>query len=194
MTIGRIGPDGFTLDQVMTLFAELDAELQRTHYTADLYVIGGVAVAFHVNEARMTQDIDAALSTFSDGGRGSETTAPIRAAIRKVAQHNGLDDGWVNDSAGGMIPHVQDDNYRTVYSSRSLHVRIAGSEILLAMKCMAARPKDIDDLRRLAKHLELDTPDAVLATARRIMKVDHLPPDREEWVRGVLVHPPGNSM
>ena len=36
-----------------------------------------------------------------------------------------------------------------MYSSRSLHVRIAGSEILLAMKCMAARPKDIDDLRRL---------------------------------------------
>jgi hypothetical protein len=30
VTIGRIGPDGFTLDQVMTLFAELDAELRRT--------------------------------------------------------------------------------------------------------------------------------------------------------------------
>ena len=52
MTIGRIGPDGFTLDQVMTLFAELDAELRRTQYTANLYVIGGVAVAFHVNVAR----------------------------------------------------------------------------------------------------------------------------------------------
>jgi hypothetical protein len=55
-------------------------------------------------------------------------------------------------------------------------VSAASPEHLLAMKVLAARRRDAEDIRLLVKHLQLETPDQVLALCAEIFPDEQVPP------------------
>ena len=64
-----------------------------------------------------------------------------------------------------------------MFDHPSLRVFAASPEHLLAMKALAARPRDAEDIRQLIRVLDLRTADDVLATVREIFPEEE-PPER----------------
>lgn len=180
------GPQLFSLRQMESLLYALEADLAKTNDSADLYVVGGAACAYLLGSDRLSEDIDAAMKPHRRGIAASATIGPVRDSIRRVADAEGLRANWLNDSAGGMLPPTPDENYRTWIDTPHLRVRVAGPEIVLAMKVMAARDKDESDMLGLASLLDLASADQVLATTRRVMATENIPVESGDWVRRLM--------
>jgi hypothetical protein len=68
----------------------------------------------------------------------------------------------------------------------------ASPEHLLAMKAFAARPRDAEDIRQLAKVLDLHSPDEVLGSVRAVFP-DQEPPERLRLLLDDLFPNPADS-
>ncbi|MHB8296938.1 MAG: DUF6036 family nucleotidyltransferase [Acidimicrobiales bacterium] len=125
--------------EILTAFEKLESELARRGLRADLFVVGGAAIALAYRPERRTRDVDA---IFEDAGS-------VYEAARAVARRMGLPKDWLNDAVRGYMLGA-DDQARPVYERRSLQVSIASPRYLLAMKLLAARAEqDQDDIRLL---------------------------------------------
>lgn len=129
----NLGP--LTAVQLQGLFEDLSRELKVRGERAQLYVVGGAAIALAHDDRRVTRDVDALFAP-----------APVvRLAAEAVAERHGLDADWLNDAAKGYLP-VGEGVARTVFESDTLLVQTASPEDLLAMKLLAVRDeRDLDD-------------------------------------------------
>ncbi|MBX7068734.1 MAG: hypothetical protein K1X38_05050 [Microthrixaceae bacterium] len=132
---------------VQALFQQLSDRLDAVGVHAQLYVVGGAAMALAYDSSRLTRDVDALF-----------VPAPeVRAAAEAIAADHGLEPDWLNDAAKGFLPG-QDDRPVTVFESESLLVQVASPEYLLAMKLHASRDeRDLDDAATLFLHLGYST-------------------------------------
>ena len=78
--------------------------------------------------------------------------------MRRVGRRHGLGDTWLNDQATTAIPRSADKRAETVYQSQYLTVTGASAKHLLAMKLLAGRNRDRQDVATLAEHLKLKEP------------------------------------
>lgn len=124
------------------LFAELDVELDRIDASAEVYVAGGARMAFGLSDGRVTSDVDAAFR---------KTEGPVGQALAAVAERNGLAPDWINSAMVGSAPTSADTGESTLYEGRRLRIVGASPKRLLAMKVMALRDKDHNDIRALMK-------------------------------------------
>lgn len=124
---------------VHVLFQELSDRLATVGVHAQLFVVGGAAMALAYDDARLTRDVDALF-----------VPAPeVRKAAEAISVDHGLEPDWLNDAAKGFLPG-QDEHPVTVFESNSLLVQVASPEYLLAMKLHAARDdRDLDDAATL---------------------------------------------
>lgn len=127
---GQLDADG-----VRALFAELSDRLAAAGVSAQLFVVGGAAMALAYDTGRLTRDVDALF-----------VPAPeIRQIAEEMSGDHGLEPDWLNDAAKGFLPG-DDQHPRTVFESESLLVQIPSPEYLLAMKLHASRDdRDLDD-------------------------------------------------
>jgi hypothetical protein len=126
-------------EALLRAFAALDAELGTMGTHADIYVVGGAAMAVAYDARRSTVDVDAAFAPASE----------VRAAARRIADRLGLEEGWLNDGAKAFIPGP-DPGAVNVYEGDNLGVAAASPRFLLAMKLLASRvERDQDDIRTL---------------------------------------------
>ncbi len=80
----------------------------------------------------------------------------------------GLPDGWLNDAVKGFLTGP-DPAAATVLEVPGLRVATVSARVLLAMKVLAHRVgEDDDDVRPLARHLDLHTATEVLALAEDV--------------------------
>jgi len=137
---------------VRGLFGELSDWLEKAGVHAQLFVVGGAAMALAYDEGRLTRDVDAVL-----------VPAPeVRKAAESIAEVHGLEPDWLNDAAKGFLPG-SDENPTTVFASESLLVQIPSPEYLLAMKLHASRDEaDLDDAATLFNVLGYTTADQAL--------------------------------
>jgi hypothetical protein len=142
-------------DEIVAALTALAAELQRRGASADMYVVGGAAIALAFDERRATRDIDAVF----------EPKSVVYEAASSVAEQRGLSPGWLNDAVKGFL--AGDDPEATpVLDLPGLRCLTASPRILLALKVLAHRVgEDEDDLRLLAAELGLERADEVLAVA-----------------------------
>lgn len=110
------------------LFAELSDELERRGQRAQLFVVGGAAMALAYDATRSTKDIDAAF----------EPSTAVRESAALIAVERGLPADWLNDAAKGFFPGADPDP-RTVFESEWLLVQVASPKYLLAMKLHSGR-------------------------------------------------------
>ena len=122
-------------DELQVLFEELSDELTQRGVTAQLFVVGGAAMALAYDAGRFTRDVDAVF----------EPTGIVRELTARLGEHHGLQDDWINDAVKGFLPG-QDHGAHTVFETDSLLVQVASVEYLLAMKLYAGRSaRDMDD-------------------------------------------------
>jgi hypothetical protein len=74
-----------------------------------------------------------------------------------------------------------------VFDHPGLRVSAASPEHLLAMKVLAARRRDADDISYLVKHLDLSSSAEVLAVCGRVFPDEHVP-DRARMILEDLFH------
>jgi hypothetical protein len=162
-------------DEIIAALTELAAELQRRGASADMYVVGGAAIALAFDERRPTRDIDAVF----------EPKNIVYEAAATVAEERGLPPGWLNDAVKGFL--AGDDPAATpVLDLPGLRCVVASPRILLALKILAHRVgEDEEDLRLLAGELGLERADEILAVAEETFG-DRLDPAARFFVEEIF--------
>ena len=133
--------------RILELFDELSAELRFSRTRGQIYILGGAAMSLAFSADRRTEDVDARIDTGH---------SRLVEAVRKIGRKHGLTDTWLNDQATTAIPRTADVRAAVVYESPYLTVTGASARHLLAMKLLAAREKDRDDIAALVEHLRAE--------------------------------------
>ena len=128
-------------------FTHLGERLARRGVVADIFVVGGAAMALAYDAARVTRDVDA---RFLPHGI-------VLEEARHVANDLGLPPWWLNERAGVYISGKDDLGKRRVFDHPGLRVMAASPQHIFAMKALAARTRDIDDLRLLASVIGVES-------------------------------------
>lgn len=135
-------------ESIESLLAELGRRCAAQGIKAEMFLVGGGAMALAYSRGRVTRDLDAAF----------EPMTLVYAEARKMADDLGLPPDWLNDGVKGLMPDRTDDAARVQYASEGLTVMVASPEYLFAMKAAAARQEaDTDDLLVLARSLKVTT-------------------------------------
>jgi hypothetical protein len=147
-------PDNILLGraELERAFTALGERLARRGVVADVFIVGGAAMALAYDAARVTRDVDA---MFKPHGIVHEE------AVR-VADDLGLPRWWLNEHASTYISGKDDPDKRRVFDHPGLRVMAASPRHIFAMKALAARTRDIDDLRLLAGIVGVESADAAL--------------------------------
>ena len=150
--------------EILDHLRTLGQHLERRGLQGDLYVVGGAVMALAYDARRTTRDVDAVFEP--------KTTIYEVAAL--VAQERGLPPEWLNDAVKGLL--AGPDPYRTeIFELPGVRVEAASAQMLLALKVLAhRRDVDADDLRLLARHLDLRRPADVLDLAERLLAPQRL--------------------
>jgi hypothetical protein len=149
--------------EIIDALTSLAAELDSRGVVAEMYVVGGAAIALAFDERRATRDIEAVF----------EPKNVVYEAAAVVADQLGLPGGWLNDAVKGFL-ESEDPAAAPVLDLPGLRVLVASPETLLALKVLAHRVgEDEGDMRLLASQLGLQSADQVLALTERTYG-DHL--------------------
>ncbi|MDO8753696.1 MAG: DUF6036 family nucleotidyltransferase [Anaerolineales bacterium] len=147
---------------------EIDAELSAP---CEIILVGGAAMILHFGAMRATRDVDALLLR-GDIGK-------LRQAVKRVAFQNNLPEDWLNDAVKGFADILPPDFQNRLtfldMSTRYLRVYALGEVDQVAMKIVALREQDLEDLELLLPRLE-DDDKAILI---RIM--NHVNGFRVDW-------------
>jgi hypothetical protein len=95
---------------------------------------------------------------------------------RAVADELGLPHWWLNEQASVYIAPGGDVAASRVFDHPGLRVSAASPEHLLAMKVLAGRRRDAEDIRVLVAHLGLTTVSQVLELSSSVFPEEEVPP------------------
>jgi predicted nucleotidyltransferase len=154
-------------EDIEALLSELGSELAEQGARADVFLVGGAAMALAYNLRRLTADVDAVF----------EPKAVVYAAASRIAErHPQLPADWLNDAVKGFLPGT-DSNAVVALDLPGIRVTVASPPYLLALKVLAARQdRDADDLRELARLCGVRTAREVLEIAERHVGESRLTP------------------
>ena len=113
--------------------------------------------ALAYDSRRATRDVDA---LFKPHGIVLEEAQAVGAEL-------GLPSWWLNEQASSYVVPGGDPSASRVFDHPGLRVFAASPEHLLAMKALAARPRDAQDIRQLTEVLNLHTIADVLALVEK---------------------------
>ncbi|MCL2455025.1 MAG: DUF6036 family nucleotidyltransferase [Micrococcales bacterium] len=164
-------------ESVRVLLTELGRRMAAQGLRAEMFVVGGAAMALVYDDRRTTVDIDAILH-------------PRDVVLREaatMAEEMGLPTGWLNDAVVEMMPPVDDDSPRAVGEFGGLSVSVASPEYLLAMKAMVSRksPSDLEDAARLCVTLGITKEARLERVVRRYFGPSSLGP-QELWFEDII--------
>jgi predicted nucleotidyltransferase len=132
------------LERALTLLGE---RLARRGVVADIYVVGGAAIALAYDAKRVTRDVDALYVPHGI----------VHDEALEVARELGLPRWWLNDQASVYVSAAEDADKRRVFDHPGLRVAAASPRHIFAMKALAARERDLPDLRLLAEIAGIDS-------------------------------------
>lgn len=152
-------------------FRRLGDRLVQRGVIADIYIFGGAAMALAYDARRATRDIDA---VFKPHG-------VVLKEAWAVADELGLPRWWLNEQASAYVAPGGDAAAPRVFDHPGLRVSAASPEHLLAMKVLAARRRDTEDISYLIKRLQLSSVAEVLAVCVEVFP-DEPVPDRARMI------------
>ena len=83
---------------------------------------------------------------------------------------------WLNEQASVYISGKDDPGRRRVFDHPGLRVTAASPRHIFAMKALAARTRDVDDLRLLAGIIEVDSAETALRICAEFFPNKQVPP------------------
>lgn len=156
-----------TRADITRLLEMLDAELRVAGVLGELHVVGGAVMCLVLEARDATADIDAFF----------KPTREMREAAARVAARAGVDAKWLNDAVKGFLGSK--GQFERWLELPNLRVYVAEPHYLLAMKCAAMRlgPEfhDLDDVRYLLRHLDIDTASGALEIVTKYFDPDQIP-------------------
>src|SRR4051794_20240870 len=159
-------PGPLSAADIRRLFEALADELSRQGARAELFLVGGAAIALCFDERRATRDLDAVFAP----------TDAVRRAAAAVAEREGLEPDWLNDAVKGFLPG-EDPKALRYFEAPGLSVDVASPEYLLAMKLLSSRPEvDADDIALLYRHLGYTTVEQGLELLEQAYPLRSIPP------------------
>jgi len=167
----------FPAARIRELLAQLGTALSDRGVAAELFIVGGSAMALAYNRARTTADIDAIF----------DRRDIVLAAAKDIAERENLSDHWLSDAVRQLMPAVPDSEPRELGSFGSLRVSICSPEYLLAMKAMVNRKSlsDLDDAARLCLYLGITSENEVETVVRRFFG-DGALGAQELWIEDII--------
>ena len=105
-------------------FTALGERLVRRGVVADIFIVGGAAMALAYDAARVTRDVDA---LFKPHGI-------VHEEAMQVANDLGLPRWWLNEQASTYISGKDDTDKRRVFDHPGLRVMAASPRHIFAMK------------------------------------------------------------
>ncbi|TYK50846.1 DUF6036 family nucleotidyltransferase [Actinomadura decatromicini] len=150
---------------IENVLRSLGDRLARRGVVADIYVVGGAAMALAYDARRSTRDIDAVF----------EPHGIVLEEVRAVARELGLPQWWLNEQASVYVAPGGDPAATRVFDHPGLRVSAASPEHLLAMKVLAARRRDAEDIRFLIRHLRLGSVKDVLSLCADVFPEEPVP-------------------
>lgn len=156
------------LERAFTLLGE---HLARRGVVADIFVVGGAAIALAYDTRRVTRDVDALYVPHGI----------VHDEALEVARELGLPRWWLNEQASVYISAAEDTGKRRVFDHPGLRVVAASPRHIFAMKALAARERDVADLRLLADLAGIDSGEAAISCAQQFFP-DEVMSERAERV------------
>ena len=141
--------ESFTREKILSKLEELGQRLERGGERAELYIVGGAAMALAFARDRVTRDIDAVFVP---------KTRIYDEARAMAAEDDTLGPDWLNDAVKGFLPTVEDSEAQVILEGPGIRVLVASPRRLLAMKVFAARvDRDRDDILKLCHEANITT-------------------------------------
>ena len=145
--------------EIVTYLAELGQELQHlgVQHPIRILLVGGAYMLTQIHNRPTTNDIDVLLKDVDD-----TTTSPLyrtfKAAVRTVASRNQIPSTWINDVIGDFLRDTGTVPQGVLWRRYAmLEVYVPPGEYILALKLLAGRQKDWDDIYALCQHLKFQT-------------------------------------
>jgi hypothetical protein len=146
----------------------LSDALSRRNVVGEIVIFGGAAMVLAHKARVSTKDVDAVF----------EPKSTVYDSAAEVTRDHGAPDGWLNDAVKGFLSGRTET--RPLLDLPALKVFVAAPEYLLAMKCMSMRigkdETDVQDVRFLMRHLDLNDADAVLSLVEKYYPRDQIQP------------------
>ncbi|GHO47255.1 DUF6036 family nucleotidyltransferase [Ktedonospora formicarum] len=122
---------------------------------ARLVVVGGVYMMLFLKNRTSTKDVDVIPLSFPDTMNPSDETKAFRAAIWAVARRFHLKQDWMNDIVASFSPETGPLSLWRAYPN--LEIYIPQVNYILALKLLAGRDRDEDDILALCEHIGIKT-------------------------------------
>jgi len=139
--------------------ADLGQELQElgVEHPVRILMIGGAFMLTQLHNRPTTQDVDVLLKDVDD-----PTASPLyqmfRTAVQAVASRNQLSITWINDVIADFLRNVGTVPEGVLWRTYSmLEVYIPPNDYILALKLLAGRQKDREDILALCQLLHIQT-------------------------------------
>lgn len=140
-------------------------------------------MALAYDASRVTRDVDA---RFVPHGI-------VHDEATRVADDLGLPRWWLNEQASVYISGKDDAGKRRVFDHPGLRVMAASPEHIFAMKALAARTRDIDDLRLLAGIIGIESADEALQACADFYPDEPISQRSAAVLRELFDRPPGSA-
>lgn len=164
-------------EEILDALRRLATFLHERGIHGDLYLVGGAAMAVAYNARRSTRDVAAIF----------EPKMEIYQAARQVADEMGLPEGWLNDAVKGFVGMEKPDPQPLpVLDEPGLRVMAASPRHLLAMKLLAARREDEEDIRYLLDMLNIRRPAEAFRILLETYPEARIPPRARFLVEEIL--------
>lgn len=144
--------EGLSAGDVLELFESLGGLLSERGLARQIYVGGGAAMLLRYGRLALTRDVDVA-----------SVDRVLAEAAQRIAEDRGLDREWLSAGMTAWAPPSDDSDEVIQYGG--LTVTVAGPRPMLAMKLVAGRGRDVDDILRLCAHLGVTSAQEAVAVA-----------------------------
>ncbi len=147
------------VQEIEAHLAELGQELQilKVQQPVRVLLVGGAFMLTQLHNRSTTNDIDVILKDVEDS-HSSPLYRVFKEAVRQVASKNNLSNAWLNDVIGDFLRDASNVPEGTLWRKYGmLEVYIPSKEYILALKLLAGRQKDRNDIIALSQQLHIGT-------------------------------------
>mgnify|MGYP001142050212 CR=1 FL=1 len=158
--------------ELIEALQELDERLSSSF---DVVLIGGAAMILHFGARRATRDIDVLVL------RGD--LSELREAVKAVARERDLPEDWMSDAAKGFADILPPDFYHRLvpleFTLRNMRLYALGRPEQVAMKIVALREQDLEDLELLLPQMSETERKALVAIMYHVSRF------RPDWAQKI---------
>lgn len=156
-------------NEIDTYLHALDAELAQRpiRKPVRIVVVGGVYMLFFLGNRAATKDVDIIPLDFPDTTSPNRETRVFRSAVNAIAKTFRLRRDWMNDVVAAFTPPLPAEALVLWRDSPNLQIYVPSAECMLALKLLAGRARDAEDIAALRAQLAIHTREQAQALVDR---------------------------